>query len=666
MGLMTMRHLGARLGRFCLQGATAIVVLALSGCGGGGSTPADPELTVTITSDGTSPPSGPGRVSSQPTGLDCTNGACKASFAANTTVTLTATAIAGQRFTGWTGACTGAVSSCSVTLSESRSVGAAFAAASGGTNHLLTVQVTGNGAVTSQPSGINCGAQCSASFATATSVVLTATPASGQSISGWSGACTGSAGTCTVTMSQAQTVSVTFAAPLPAGWSDVQMASAPGARHEIYTQPVRAAMDETGQGLVVWFDQPALSDSSRLRLMANRYSPTSGWGTPVELAPAVANRIYITPELVMDPTSGRAIVAWQQNDGHGAQKNSLWSRTFDPTAGWGATEAIQAFNSANTSTWLSVGIDAAGHATAVWLHDADGSGIGVSAVYANRRTAGGTWGTPAKISNTDNNTLISPPKLAMAPNGTAAAVWDATGNSLWSSVYTPAAGWANATEIVKGQRFARGASAPDVTMNASGEGLVAWVDYTNDNNNPDTYSIMAKRFVQGAWQSTDLLVEKIPANQLDGSIWPKVALNAQGHSVIAWTLKDDSMRAAVGLPGQAWSVTTVKPADGLTAVRTEYRLQAAIDGLGNALLAWTQSSNSTNPDLYINRYTPASGWGGPSLHESYTGFDEIAAVPALAMNDRGQALLAWAQGIHNTATNDFDTRVVSRFYLSGR
>jgi N-acetylmuramoyl-L-alanine amidase len=81
-------------------------------------------------------------------------------------------------------------------------------------NVALTVSKsgTGGGTVTSSPTGINCGATCSSSFASGTSVVLTAQPSSGSSFSGWSGCATSSGQTCTVQMSAARTVGATFSA----------------------------------------------------------------------------------------------------------------------------------------------------------------------------------------------------------------------------------------------------------------------------------------------------------------------------------------------------------------------------------------------------------------------------------------------------------------------
>ncbi|MEI6205690.1 MAG: FG-GAP-like repeat-containing protein [Desulfuromonadales bacterium] len=68
---------------------------------------------------------------------------------------------------------------------------------------------SGSGTVTSNPTGISCGSTCSSSFTSGTSVTLTASPDSGSTFAGWSGACSGT-GTCNVTMSAAKSVTATF------------------------------------------------------------------------------------------------------------------------------------------------------------------------------------------------------------------------------------------------------------------------------------------------------------------------------------------------------------------------------------------------------------------------------------------------------------------------
>uniref|UniRef100_UPI0025CF7644 S8 family serine peptidase n=1 Tax=Thiocapsa sp. TaxID=2024551 RepID=UPI0025CF7644 len=74
----------------------------------------------------------------------------------------------------------------------------------------LTVRKAGLGTVRSSPPGIDCGATCSARFARNTSVALTALPATGYTFSGWSGNCSGTATTCTLSMNTDKSVTATF------------------------------------------------------------------------------------------------------------------------------------------------------------------------------------------------------------------------------------------------------------------------------------------------------------------------------------------------------------------------------------------------------------------------------------------------------------------------
>ena len=79
----------------------------------------------------------------------------------------------------------------------------------------LTVSFAGNGSgtVTSSPGGINCASTqgpCSASFASGTTVTLTATPVGTSSFGGWSGGCTNGASVCTFSLQSNTTVIATF------------------------------------------------------------------------------------------------------------------------------------------------------------------------------------------------------------------------------------------------------------------------------------------------------------------------------------------------------------------------------------------------------------------------------------------------------------------------
>jgi len=71
----------------------------------------------------------------------------------------------------------------------------------------------GDGIVSGQPSSINCGIGCtqdSINFAPDTSIILTATADADSAFAGWSGSCSGTEATCTVTMEGDRNVSAIF------------------------------------------------------------------------------------------------------------------------------------------------------------------------------------------------------------------------------------------------------------------------------------------------------------------------------------------------------------------------------------------------------------------------------------------------------------------------
>lgn len=129
---------------------------------------------------------GSGRVTSDPTGIDCP-GDCQQVYLEGTTVTLTPAADPGSAFGSWSGDCSGS-GGCVVAMTTDRSVGATFL-------RLFGVSVNrigaGSGTVTSQPAGIDCGTDCFEAFVEGSPVTLTAVATPPSVFVGWSGDCAG-------------------------------------------------------------------------------------------------------------------------------------------------------------------------------------------------------------------------------------------------------------------------------------------------------------------------------------------------------------------------------------------------------------------------------------------------------------------------------------------
>ncbi|MCP4202860.1 MAG: CSLREA domain-containing protein [bacterium] len=126
--------------------------------------------------------SGSGTVTSAPAGIDC-GADCAEAYDLGAVVTLTATADTSSTFAGWSGDadCTDGT----VTLDADTSCTASFDP----NQRTLTVNLAGSGSgtVTSAPAGIDCGADCAASYPHKAVIDLIATPTAGSTFAGWSG-----------------------------------------------------------------------------------------------------------------------------------------------------------------------------------------------------------------------------------------------------------------------------------------------------------------------------------------------------------------------------------------------------------------------------------------------------------------------------------------------
>lgn len=156
---------------------------------------------------------GGGIVSSSPQGINCPD-TCNFEYADGSIVTLTASADSNNAFAGWSGACTGTSNTCQIKMDAAKEVNANFQTIPVG-NSILTVILggTGNGVVTSSPSGIKCGNTCAHQFKLNKTVKLVAKPAANSVFVGWGGACNGTK-SCTLKLERSQDVVANFSTAL--------------------------------------------------------------------------------------------------------------------------------------------------------------------------------------------------------------------------------------------------------------------------------------------------------------------------------------------------------------------------------------------------------------------------------------------------------------------
>jgi len=161
--------------------------------------------------------SGQGIVRSDiPLSIVCGSG-CTDSVNIGSTIRLFAEPMPGMMFAGWEGpgiTC-GHAPECQFTLQGNLTIVATFVPLTAGEAPTFTLSIgvggSGNGLITSDVPGINCGPTCAAFYDAGTTITLTATAAPGSMFSGWlsTSGCTGT-GPCQISMTSNQNVTATF------------------------------------------------------------------------------------------------------------------------------------------------------------------------------------------------------------------------------------------------------------------------------------------------------------------------------------------------------------------------------------------------------------------------------------------------------------------------
>ncbi|MBL8307516.1 MAG: hypothetical protein JNM33_12535 [Rubrivivax sp.] len=257
---------------------------------------------------------GQGRVSGD--GIDCP-GDCE-SFVPRlplTSVTLTATPAAGQRFVGWSGSCNGVEPVLTVLMDGPRDCTARFQAVVVPMS-TLSLNVNGPGGVSIPAAGLFCRNDCSATLPTGSSLTLTAIPDPGWRVA-WSGApaCSGTAGSLTLQLTADLACNALFSpAPvLPSGWASAGNAYAGSG---LAGRPA-VAFSDAGEPTVAYVVNDA-SERGALHVVRLRGGSWVAVGAAVNAGGA---SVAGAPSLVLRD-DGEPVVAWA--DGPGAVRVAAW------------------------------------------------------------------------------------------------------------------------------------------------------------------------------------------------------------------------------------------------------------------------------------------------------------------------------------------------------
>ena len=270
--------------------------------------PSSLELTV-------STGAGSGTVTTSPSGIDCGT-VCSASFANGGLVELFATPAVGSAFANWGGDCGGS-GRCVIPMTQVRSVTARFEP---GTALTVTMDGPGAGSITSTPLGMDCGATCSASFVSGSTVTLHASPNSESTFIGWSGDCSGT-DDCVLTMGAARSVTATFGQSPPAF---LLAFGSYGSGEGQFSGPSGVAVDGSGHVFVVAGNNRVakFDDNGQYVLTIGGYGTgndqfASPWGVAVDGSGNVFVADPGWPQIAKFDNDGNFLLQWSVTEMNG-------------------------------------------------------------------------------------------------------------------------------------------------------------------------------------------------------------------------------------------------------------------------------------------------------------------------------------------------------------
>ena len=366
-------------------------------------------------------------------------------------------------------------------------------------------------------------------------------------------------------------------------------------------------------------------DGSRYKIQANRYVLNVGWGTPVTIDTGGTGSAG-TPQIAMDP-AGNAIAVWLQWNG---TRFGIFANRYTAGGSWGTAVAIDT-GSSGASSNPDIAMDPNGNAIAVW-EQYDGT-LTRDSIRANRyAVSGNAWGTAATIDSggTGNTGPSSNPRVAMDSNGNAIAVWEQTAgvrSNIRANLYTGSWGAAGLIETDD----TGNAYLPQVAMDSNGNAIAVW-----EQSNGLRFSIHANRYTAGGNWGTAEAIDSGGSGSTGDSGNAQIAMASGGTAIAVWEQYDGSLiniRANRFAAGWAVAQLIETSSDGDAQLP-----QVAMDSNGNAIAVWQQFDGS-QISILANRYTGA--WGTAGLIESSS--TTSAEMAQVAMNANGKAVAVWEQ-----------------------
>lgn len=269
----------------------------------------------------------------------------------------------------------------------------------------------------------------------------------------------------------------------------------------------------------------------------------------------------------------------------------------------------------------AMGMDAAGGAVSVFRPASAGSTIA-----AAFRAPGRPWSAPTRISPAGETG--SGPDVAVAPDGTAVAAWSAYRGSVPAvevAFRAPGGAFGAPVAVSSGQR----SLGVQAGIDAAGRAVVLFtlIDGTSRRR---AYAVTGTR----AGLSSPTLLS--PSTQ--NAALADLGVGAGGRAVVAWQVAEAggagvAINAVRFIPGSGWSTTQVL--DTGTAL---WNPSVGVDTAGDAVVAWTGGTSTGQTRVRLATAAPSGTW---TAARTVSGAGGTFRTPDVALDGAGDAVVAW-------------------------
>lgn len=282
--------------------------------------------------------------------------------------------------------------------------------------------------------------------------------------------------------------------------------------------------------------------------------------------------------------------------------------------------------------------DSLGNALAVWIQET--IGVAQRDLWANRYTAGTGWGTP-QIIVPGVGARMGRAQLGMSADGKALAVWEVMDDPyapmahIWSISYAPGTGWGTAAGI-DNDTYPFQSGSPRLAVAANGAAVAVW---GQGDSLTVTNIVRVTGSTSSGWGTPSVLVTAPIAQGVGGA---EVALGAIGDGAVIWQQANGAIITVRGAPISGGTVGT--PQEISTNTGALVNPHVAANASGMAVVVWGQL-NGSRFEISSNRYVPGTGWGSPTQvnNPGYPVFNQTPE-PQIHLDDAGTATALWVEG----------------------